>query len=113
MGYPPLRGMREAPLIAQKGEINAISKDWNNSDCITISSIVRPGNSGGPVISKRGYIVGIVTQSANAADELSADKEHIKENQSIPFYNAISSTSIVDIIRELDDTIPILFENYQ
>lgn len=113
MGYPPLRGMREAPLISQKGEINALSKDWCNCDCITISSIVRPGNSGGPVISHKGYIVGIVTQYANSADAVSADKGDFKDNHSMPFYNAIASISIIQILAELDNTIPIIFENYQ
>ncbi len=113
MGYPPLRGMREAPLISQKGEINALSKDWWNCDCITISSTVRPGNSGGPVISHKGYIVGIVTQYANSAESVSADKEGFKDNNSIPFYNAIASTGIIEILSELDNSIPIMFENYQ
>lgn len=113
MGYPPLRGMREAALISQKGEINATSKDWGNCDCITISSTVRPGNSGGPVISNKGYIVGIVTQYANSADSVSVDKEDFKDNHSIPFYNAIASTSIIKILSELDNSIPIIFEDYQ
>ncbi len=113
MGYPPLRGMREAALISQKGEINAISKDWQNCESITISSTVRPGNSGGPVISGSGYIVGIVTQFANSASTVSADKEGFKDDHSIPFYNAISSTAIIEILKELDNSIPILYENYQ
>lgn len=113
MGYPPLRGMREAALISQKGEINATSKDWQNCDCITISSTVRPGNSGGPVISKNGYLVGIVTQYANSASSVSVDKKEFKDDPSIPFYNAISSTSIIKILNELDSTIVIPFEDYQ
>lgn len=113
MGFPPLRGMREAPLISQKGEINAKSKDWQNCDCITISSTVRPGNSGGPVISTNGYIVGIVTQYANSASSVSVDKESFIDNKAVPFYNAISSNSIVEILRELDENIEINFEDYQ
>ncbi len=113
MGYPPLRGMREAPLISQKGEINALSRDWNNCSCITISSTVRPGNSGGPVISKKGYIVGIVTQYANSATQVSVDKENFIDNKSIPFYNAIASTDIIKILTELDTSIEIAFEDYQ
>ncbi len=113
MGYPPFRGMREASLISQKGEINALSKDWGNCDCITISSIVRPGNSGGPVISHKGYIVGIVTQCTNSADSVSADKDGFEDNHSIPFYNAIASTGIIQILSELDKSFSIIFENYQ
>ncbi|HLN94131.1 MAG TPA: serine protease [Flavobacterium sp.] len=113
MGYPPLRGMREAALISQKGEINAISKDWGNCDCITISSTVRPGNSGGPVISHKGYIVGIVTQYANSADSVSTEKEDFKDTHAIPFYNAIASTGVVEVLKELDASLHIAFENYQ
>lgn len=113
MGYPPLRGMRDAALISQKGEINAISKDWQNCECITISSAVRPGNSGGPVISNSGYIVGIVTQYANSASTVSASKEDFKDDHSIPFYNAIASNEIVKILTQLDSSIPILYEDYQ
>lgn len=112
LGYPPLRGMREAPLISQKGEINASSKDWNNCDCITISSTVRPGNSGGPVVSLSGYIVGIVTQFANSASSVSSDKKEFKDDPSIPFYNAITASSIHELLPELDKTLQVLFEDY-
>ncbi len=112
MGYPPLKGMGEAPLIVQSGEINAISIDWQRCDCITISSITRPGNSGGPVISKSGYIVGIVTQSANDALSASCDQK-VEDTSKIPFFNAVSSTSIVTIVKEIDDTICLPFEDYQ
>lgn len=112
LGYPPLRGMREAPLISQKGEINARSKDWNNCECITISSTVRPGNSGGPVVSLSGYIVGIVTQFANSASSASSEKDGFKDDPSIPFYNAITSSAIYDLLPGLDNTLQIRFENY-
>ena len=112
LGYPPLRGMREAPLISQKGEINADSKDWNNCECITISSTVRPGNSGGPVVSTGGYIVGIVTQFANSASSASADKDGFRDDPSIPFYNAITSNAIYKLLPELDEDLKVSFEDY-
>lgn len=113
LGYPPVKGMREAPLVAQSGEINAISKDWNGCDCITISSITRPGNSGGPVVSQNGYIVGIVTQQANSATSVSVDKENICEDKAMPFYNAIASNDIIRIVSEIDNSIVLVYENYQ
>lgn len=113
MGYPPLRGMREAALITQKGEINALCTDWGGCDCITVSSTVRPGNSGGPVISKNGYIVGIVTQFANSASSASSDKNEFKDNNAVPFYNAISSFGIRNNIKEIDDSLHLTFENYK
>ena len=112
LGYPPLRGMREASLISQKGEVNAISRDWQNCECITISSTVRPGNSGGPVVSLNGCIIGIVTQFANSASSVSADKEDFKDDPAIPFYNAVSAIAIKEILLELDNTLELLFEDY-
>ncbi len=113
MGYPPLRGMREAALITQKGEINALCTDWGGCESITISSTVRPGNSGGPVISANGYIVGIVTQFANSASSVSVDKSEFNDNKAIPFYNAISSIGIKNNIKEIDDSFEIIFEDYK
>lgn len=112
LGYPPLRGMREAPLISQKGEINATSRDWHNCECITISSTVRPGNSGGPVVSLSGYIVGIVTQFANSASSASADKDGFKDDPAIPFYNAITSSAIKELLPELNSSLEVPFEDY-
>lgn len=113
LGYPPLNGMSEAPLIAQSGEINAISKDWYDYDCITISSITRPGNSGGPVVSKNGCIVGIVTQKANFANYVSVDKNYFCEKETQPFYNAIATNEIIRIVSEMDESIEIVYEDYQ
>ena len=47
-GYPPISNIRETPLIVQKGEINAISTNYFGNKCLIYSTIVRPGNSGGP-----------------------------------------------------------------
>ena len=61
-GYPPISRIRETPLIVQKGEINAISTNYNGDKCLIYSSVVRPGNSGGPIFSDKGYFVGMVTE---------------------------------------------------
>ena len=112
LGYPPLTCMTEAVLVAQRGEINAISKDWNNGENIIISSITRPGNSGGPVVSEEGFIVGIVVNAGYSIDEIDCDK-NVKSNNNAPFYNAISSNEIVKIIKELDAEFEIVFEDYK
>ena len=113
LGYPPFRGMREAPLIAQTGEINAIAHDWQGAENITISSITRPGNSGGPVISKEGYIVGIVVSAADEVESISSEKDVEKSKSTIPFYNAISSNEIINILKDMDDELKIVFEDYK
>lgn len=113
LGYPPFRGMIEAALIAQSGEINAISLDWQKAENITISSITRPGNSGGPVISEEGYIVGIVVNASNEVNSISNEKDINECKNSIPFYNAISSNEIIKILKELDPEVKYEYEDYK
>lgn len=117
LGYPPLRGMREPLLLAQSGEINAIgSETFSGCECITISSITRPGNSGGPVFSMQGHIAGIVieqaisTTSFGAESQLNADKSESVES---PFYLAISSNALRTIIPEIDPSITVYYEDFQ
>ncbi|MBP3646848.1 MAG: trypsin-like peptidase domain-containing protein [Clostridia bacterium] len=114
LGYPPLRGIREPLLLAQTGEINAIgSQTFTGCECLTISSVTRPGNSGGPVFSLQGYIVGIVIQQAYATASFSVqEKDSGKAPLDSPFYLAISSNTIRDAIAEIDSDISIRFENF-
>jgi len=112
MGYPPISNASAAPMISQTGEINAITRNWKNSELLVISSIVRPGNSGGPVVSKYGYIAGIVIQSANSAEMYSSDKELIVESNSHPFYTAISSKVIYEFITAVLPDYRFIFEDY-
>lgn len=120
LGYPPLRGMREPQLLAQSGEINAIgSETFTGCECITISSITRPGNSGGPVFSMQGYIVGIVISSAFSVDSFAATEgddgqnDGEKSQKELPFYLAISSNALKDIVAEIDPEVEIRFENFK
>lgn len=116
LGYPPLRGMREPLLLAQSGEINAIGTEtFSGCECVTISSITRPGNSGGPVFSLQGYIAGIVIESATSTTSTSAQEQEEKScsNTESPFYLAISSNTLRTAIAEVDSNIPVRFEDYQ
>lgn len=120
LGYPPLRGMRGAQLLAQSGEINAIGAEtFTGCECITISSITRPGNSGGPVFSMQGYIVGIVISSASSVDTFTATGDSDKQSEKSvhqeesPFYLAISSNALREIVVEIDPTVEIRFEQFQ
>lgn len=81
-GYPPISNIRETPLIVQKGEINAISTNYFGHKCLIYSSIVRPGNSGGPIFSDKGYFVGMVTEHLERKtllNTISIDKEKLVE----------------------------------
>lgn len=116
LGYPPLRGMREPLLLAQSGEINAIGTEtFSGCECITISSITRPGNSGGPVFSLQGYIAGIVIESATSTSSTTGQgqEEGPRSNVESPFYLAISSNTLRTAIAEIGPDIPVRFEDYQ
>lgn len=114
LGYPPMRGIREPLLLAQSGEINAIGSEiFSGCECITISSITRPSNSGGPVFSMQGYIVGIVIEQASSVESIGADTEGADRAIESPFYLAISSNALRHIIPEIDTSISVSFEDYQ
>jgi S1-C subfamily serine protease len=63
MGYPPLAGHKPA-LVHAAGQISAIATKWVEPEhrSLIISRVTEPGYSGGPVINRRGYVVGVVEQ---------------------------------------------------
>ena len=116
-GYPPISRIRETPLIVQKGEINAISTNYNGNECLIYSSIVRPGNSGGPIFSDKGYFVGMVTEHLErktAENTIIVDKDTSVEEQIqslcdqlnmipqvVPFYAGLTAKEIFEELKLL------------
>lgn len=116
-GYPPISRIRETPLIVQKGEINAISTNYNGNECLIYSSIVRPGNSGGPIFSDKGYFVGMVTEHLErktAENTIIVDKDTSVEKQIqslcdqlnmipqvVPFYAGLTAKEIFEELKLL------------
>jgi S1-C subfamily serine protease len=105
MGYPPVPHTRDAYLISQKGEINSLVQDYSGNQNFIYSAITRPGNSGGPIFSKRGHIVGI------SARQLENDS-HADKNV-VPFYEGISAIEVIKALKELNPTLNLQFEDYQ
>lgn len=105
MGYPPVPMTRDAYLISQKGEINSLVENYDGVEHFVYSSITRPGNSGGPIFTKRGHLVGI------SARHLEHDTD--KDNNVVPFFEGITSREVVKALRELERDIEIAFEDYQ
>jgi TPR repeat protein len=62
----PLEGYLAASGNITTGVVAALSGPGNNSSLIQITAPVQPGNSGGPVLNKKGLVVGVVVGKADA-----------------------------------------------
>lgn len=93
-GYPPIpmADSEAIPLVVQRGEVvnPTILDRWGN--CFFLfSAIARPGNSGGPVVSHDGYVLGLVSQLTTfKSSEVEA-----------PFYGGVPASQVEMAVREL------------
>lgn len=107
MGYPPVPMARDAYLISQKGEINSFVKNYDGLEYFIYSSITRPGNSGGPIFTKRGQLVGM---SVRHLERKTGETEN---DNIVPFFQGITSLEIIKTLRKLEPNIIIALEDYQ
>ena len=66
VGYPVPDGLGTAPKFTD-GVISSLSGIMDEAAYLQISVPVQPGNSGGPLVSESGEVVGIVTSSAGSS----------------------------------------------
>lgn len=104
MGYPPVPMTRDCYLISQKGEVNSLVQNYDGIEHFIYSSITRPGNSGGPIFTNKGHIVGITSQHV--------ERESDKEKNVVPFFQGITSNQVIQAIHEIDQSIEIAYEDY-
>ena len=63
LGFPLLPFVSSPALVMHTGEVTNHSVDLINGEkAFLYSAITRPGNSGGPIVSYDGYLVGIATK---------------------------------------------------
>jgi S1-C subfamily serine protease len=62
LGYP------RNEIVYGEGYVSAKSGNEGDSTAYQVSVSVNPGNSGGPVLNKRGEIIGIITSKNSTAD---------------------------------------------
>lgn len=79
----PIR-LGEAGLLSDSikittGNVNALAGLRNDTRYIQISTPIQPGNSGGPVVDRAGYLLGITTAtfSKKAADEIGITAQNV------------------------------------
>jgi len=92
VGFPPIQGTSDAIQVSSTGEVTAITETyWHKEKQILISSRVKGGNSGGPVINNFGYVVGILTNTLIDPNDSSKPDE-------LGFGLALSSETLINFL---------------
>jgi S1-C subfamily serine protease len=73
-GYPPVAQLTDI-LLCTRGEVAAITRAvyGRGPDVFLLSCLMRPGNSGGPVIGESGLVIGIVARNLHHQTPQTAD----------------------------------------
>lgn len=104
LGYPRIPFAREAALTIQRGEVtNELITTLDGHQVFLYSAIARPGNSGGPIISSDGHIVGISMQDLSYQGE---------EATFSPHYAGIPTDQIAKCLKDFDIDIQIPIEDF-
>ncbi len=103
LGYPKIPFTQAPALTMQTGSItNESVTTLTGAEVFLYSAIARPGNSGGPVISSEGYIVGISSEDLSYKDDAFS-----------PHYAGIPSYRIANAIDDLRIGVQIPFERFE
>lgn len=106
-GYPTIPRGLSPTLTVQRGEIVGRVEDTFERHAIELfSAIARPGNTGGPVVTMDGRVVGLVSRS------LERPREAADPMPPLPFFSAIPSDVIQTSFRALTKTMDLPWENY-
>lgn len=97
LGYPPVPMSDDAYLVANKGEVSSIVKLYRNDiQHLVVSTLIRGGNSGGPIINKRGDVIGVITE--NLYKKVKAEElENFGLNEGLAFSAGICSDWLSDL----------------
>ena len=105
MGYPRLPNTRNASLTMQPGAVtNERVTSLKGQDLFLYSAISRPGNSGGPILSEDGFIVGLAVE-----DHLAS---YAEEQPFSPHYAGIPTQVVVSAVEELAADIQLVVEAF-
>lgn len=113
-GFPPVPHTTEAILLCNRGEVTALTDkvfghksqkqgkldhlfpDTDNGfkpSVLILSSLLRPGNSGGPVLNRYGLVVGVVSKNLQERlpDFAGGDFSSVDLNRGVGYAAAISA----------------------
>jgi Trypsin-like peptidase domain len=103
LGYPRIPLSREPTLVMHRGEVtNSQVTIFSGQTLFLYSAIARPGNSGGPIISSKGDVVGMVTE------ELRDDADPNSQ-----FYAGVGALEIARAVSELGVSVIVPIEDYR
>ena len=106
LGYPKLPGLRDASVTIQQGAVtNESVTSLSGESLFLYSAISRPGNSGGPIISEDGYVVGLSIVDATG--------QYHAEDAFSPHYAGIPAQVLVKAVEDLGLGIQLPFEKYE
>ncbi|MCY4108886.1 MAG: serine protease [Chloroflexi bacterium] len=106
LGYPKLPGLRDASVTMQPGTVtNESVTSFNGESMFLYSAISRPGNSGGPVMSDDGYVVGLSIVDATG--------QYRTNDAFSPHYAGIPAHVVAEGVKDLGLNIELPFEHYQ
>lgn len=106
LGYPKLPGLREAAVTIQQGAVtNESVTSLKGEHLFLYSAVSRPGNSGGPVLSEDGYVVGISIVDSTA--------EYHPDEAFSPHYAGIPAQVAVEAVGDIGLSLKLPFESYE
>ena len=104
LGFPRVPLSRQPALVMQRGEVTTPAVTLlDGSEVFLYSAVARPGNSGGPILSETGHVVGIVTE------ELSEKSNDFR----MPFHAGVQTTVLIRALAEIDSSFTLPLEHYQ
>ena len=106
LGYPKLPGLRDASVTMQQGAVtNESVTSLAGETLFLYSAISRPGNSGGPVVSEDGYVVGLSIVDAIG---------QYRTNEAFsPHYAGIPAQVVVQAVKDLGMGVELPYEHYE
>ena len=96
LGYPQIPAtIHDPPVTMHSGEVTSGTVTLNDrSTAFLYSATTRPGNSGGPILSGDGYLVGVASRDLT---QCRADEQWF-----VPHYSAVPADSVAAFLQDKD-----------